>query len=182
MKNVITLFISIMTATLIASPDAQAQSSPASDEQQLRNLIATMQKGWNAKSGQTFSSVFANPHDYVVINGIYLSGITPEANAQSHQQIFNTIYKTTDLCLKVDKIRFVRPDVALVHLLGATYERGQPVPTDPTAVITMLAEKKNDTWAVISFHNCNIEVSSEPGAPNKSPIPFQVMYASWYKH
>lgn len=181
MTKSISLLLSLMLLTLTSTPDAKAQGSPARDEQQLRDMIMTMQTGWNTRSGQTFASVFDSVHDYIVINGIYLSGITPEANAQAHQQIFNTIYKTTDLTLKVDKTRFIRPDLALLHLLGATYEQGKSVPTHPTAIITMLAEKKNGTWKVISFHNCDIDVSNESGAPNKSPIPFQVMYASWYK-
>jgi uncharacterized protein (TIGR02246 family) len=183
MKKLVTiLFISIMTATMTPTPEARAQSNTAHDDQQLRKMIMTMQEGWNAKSGQTFASVFDTVHDYIVVNGIYLSGISPEANAGAHQQIFNTIYKTTDLSLKVDKIRFVRPDLALIHVLGATYEQEKPVPAHPTSIITLLAEKKSDSWKVISFHNCDIDVSNEPNAPNKSPIPFQVMYASWYKH
>ena len=169
-----------MTTTLTPTPDLQAQNT-AGDEQPFRDIILTMQKGWNAKSGQTFSSVFDAKHDYVVVNGIYLSGITPEANAQGHQQLFNTVYRTKDVSLKLDKIRFVRPDLVLMHVLGATYDQGKPVPVDPVVVISMLVEKKNDSWKVISFHNCNIEVSNEPDAPNKSPIPFQAMYASWYK-
>ncbi|MBD2701175.1 SgcJ/EcaC family oxidoreductase [Spirosoma sp. BT702] len=168
-----------MTATITQTPDAQAQST---DEQPFQDILSTMQKGWNAKSGQTFASVFDSKHDYVVVNGIYLSGITPEANAHGHQQLFNTVYRTNVLILKLDKIRFVRPDLVLMHVLGATYEQGKTVPVDPAVVISMLVEKKNDIWKVVSFHNCNIEVSNEPDAPNKSPIPFQAMYATWYKH
>jgi uncharacterized protein (TIGR02246 family) len=180
MKNVVTLLICIITVS--TTPPDQAQDETASDEQQLRGMITTLQTGWNARSGQAFSSVFDSVHDYVVVNGIFLSGITPEANARAHQQIFNTIYRNTDLSLKVDKIRFIRPDLALIHIFGATYEHGKSVPKDPTAIITVLAEKKNEGWKAISFHNCDIEVSNEPDAPNKSPIPFQVMYASWYKN
>jgi uncharacterized protein (TIGR02246 family) len=170
-----------MTTFTTTPTNAQTQRNQASDQQPFRDMITTMQTGWNTKNAQLFSSVFDKIHDYVVVNGIYLSGITPEANARSHQQIFNTIYRNTDLTLKIDKVRFVRPDLALVHLLGATYEHGKPVPADPMAVITLLVENKLDSWKIISFHNCNIEVSNEPDAPNKSPIPFQVMYASWYK-
>ena len=86
-----------MIAKMTTTPDVQAQSNTASDEQQLQGLIMTMQKGWNAKSGQTFASVFDAVHDYIVVNGIYLSGITPEANAQAHQHIFNTMYRNYGL-------------------------------------------------------------------------------------
>ncbi|MEO6720388.1 MAG: SgcJ/EcaC family oxidoreductase [Ferruginibacter sp.] len=151
------------------------------DEQAIHNIIATLQKGWNEKSGETFASSFYKKHDYIVINGLYLSGISVEINARSHQGIFNSIYKTTDLELRLDKINFVRPDLALVHVLGATYQHGTPVPENPMAIISMLVEKKEGEWKIISFHNCNIEVSFDPAAPNQGPIPLKVMYASWYK-
>jgi hypothetical protein len=43
----------------------------------------------------------------------------------------------------------------------------------------MLLEKKNNTWQIISFHNSDIELSFEPGAPVVGPPP-QAMYKSWY--
>lgn len=171
----------IFMATLIsAAISATAQTNNA-DEQALRNIVSTMQKGWNAKDGKTFASGFAKVHDYIVINGMYLSAITPEMNANAHQGIFNSIYKTTDLELRVDKITFVRPDLALMYAIGATYQHGTAVPEDPMGIISMLVEKKDGEWKIISFHNCDIEVSFDPADAAKSPVPPKVMYASWYK-
>jgi hypothetical protein len=43
--------------------------------------------------------------------------------------------------------------------------------------MTVIAEKKNDLWKIISFHNheLNIEEIKQRG------VPLNIMYASWYK-
>ncbi|MEO7310881.1 MAG: SgcJ/EcaC family oxidoreductase [Chitinophagaceae bacterium] len=171
----------IIMATLIAvSATVNAQSANP-DEQAIRGIVSTLQKGWNEKSGKTFASSFAKVHDYIVINGMYLSGITPEVNARSHQGIFDTRYKTTDVELRLDKITFVSPTIALGYVIGATYEHGTAIPEDPTAIISMVFENKDGAWKIISFHNCPIDVSFAPEDAVKAPVPPRVMYGSWYK-
>jgi uncharacterized protein (TIGR02246 family) len=48
-----------------------------------------MESGWNTKSGERF----AEDADYVVINGMYIKG--RKAIETGHQQIFDTIYKSS---------------------------------------------------------------------------------------
>ena len=55
------------------------------------------------------------------------------------------------------------------------------LPENPGAVISMVVEKKDNDWKIISFHNCDIEISFDPAAAGQAPIPPKVMYASWYK-
>jgi uncharacterized protein (TIGR02246 family) len=171
----------IFMATLISAAMTVNAQTNSKDEQAIRDIVTSMQKGWNAKDGKTFASGFAAVHNYIVINGMYLSAINPEINANSHQGIFNSIYKTTDLELKIDKITFVSPGLALVYVLGATYQKGAALPENPGAMISMVVEKKNDDWKIISFHNCPIQVSFKPGDEAQNPVPPKVMYASWYK-
>ena len=171
----------IFMATLISAAMSANAQTINKDEQAIRNIVTTMQKGWNEKSGTTFASGFAKVHDYIVINGMYLSAINPEINANAHQGIFNSIYKTTDLELRVDKITFIRPDLALAYVIGATYQHGTPVPENPGGIISMVLEKKNEEWKIISFHNCDIEVSFDPATAAQAPVPPKVMFASWYK-
>jgi len=150
------------------------------DEKALYNIVQTMEQGWNEKNGKLFASPFAPDHDYVVVSGIYFPNNTVENNAMSHQRIFDTFYKNRDVELKLDKIRFVRDDLALVHMLGAQYDHNTPLPKDPKVLVTMLIEKQKEGWKIISFHNSPIEVSFEEGAKD-SPVPPQVMFQSWYK-
>ncbi len=150
------------------------------DRTAVNKMVQTMEDGWLAKSGKTFASQFAPTHDYIVWNGVYMSNITPEQNATSHQWVFDEFHKTTNLELRVDKIKSLRPDLALVHVLGATYEKGTEPPMDPSVIITLLIEKQNEVWKIISFHNCDIEISFDANAQNNGPVPPRAMFGSWY--
>ncbi len=170
-----TIILSIMTTLVMSAAIAQNNTA---DEQSLRNIPTTLENGWNNKSGETFSSVFADVHDYIVVNGYYFPGFTKEHNAKQHQMLFDGIYKSVDIKLKVDKISFIRSDLAMLHILGASYGKGGAIPKDPEIIMTVLAEKKNDSWKIISFHNHTLESFKDR---ERSPMPLEVMYASWYK-
>jgi uncharacterized protein (TIGR02246 family) len=148
------------------------------DETAVRSLFTTMEKAWNGKSGEAFSSIFADVHDYIVVNGLYFTNWNPKANAAAHQGLFNGIYKTRDIRLKVDKVSWLRPDLALVTVLAGQYDTGGAPPKDPSAIMTVIAEKKGTDWKIISFHNHSLE---QVLAMKQTPMPLEVMYASWYK-
>lgn len=175
MKKLCMLSI-LLTGIIVTS---FAQINPR-DEAAIHSIVRTMEQGWNAKSGKIFSTHFAPTHDYIIWNGVFLNELTREGNAMSHQGIFDSFYKTTDLRVVVNKIRPIREDLALVQVLGATHEHNTPVPENPKVIITMLMEKKNNEWSIISFHNSDIEISFDPAEPNGSQVPPQDMYKHWY--
>ena len=152
----------------------------SNDEAAIQSILQNIETSWNARSGKGYSADFAEVHDYIVWSGLYLPNQSKEMNARVHQSIFDTMYKTTDNRIVLDKIKPVRSDLVMVHALGATYEHGTSIPENPKVIVTMLMEKQKDGWKIISFHNCDIEISFEPGAKD-SPIPARVMFASWYK-
>jgi uncharacterized protein (TIGR02246 family) len=166
------------TAYSLAAVAALVTRQPAADEEAIKGVMSTLEKGWNSKSGETFSSVFADVHDYIVINGLYFSGFTTRGNAGAHQGLFNGVYKSKDIKIKVDKIAFLRSDLALVTAYAGMYETGGTSPKDPSAIMTVIVEKKNDAWKIISFHNHSLD---EVLAMKQTPVPMNVMYASWYK-
>ena len=172
MKKTLFLIAALASATLLSAKQAANK-----DEEAIKAVVATLQNGWNNKNGETFSSVFAETHDYIVVNGLYFSGWNPKANAAAHQGLFNGIYKDMDIKLKLDKISFVRPDLAMVTIIGASAQKGQLMPEDPGIIMTLLVEKKGEDWKIISFHNHALAVEK-----NRTPMPMIVMYASWYKN
>jgi uncharacterized protein (TIGR02246 family) len=170
-----TIILSIMTTLVMSAATAQNKTA---DEQSIRNIVSTMETSWNNKNGENFSSVFSDVHDYIVVNGFYFPGFTRQGNAAAHQGLFNGVYKTVDIRLNIDKISFIRNDLAMVHVLGGSYQKGTTPPADPMIIMTILAEKKNDTWKIISFHNHDLTSFHDK---DRSPVPLNVMYASWYK-
>jgi len=168
---------SIFMATLITASMTVNAQSINKDEQAVRSLITTLETRWNNKNAETFSSSFADVHDYIVVNGMYFSNFTRQGNAAAHQQLFDGVYKNYNIKLKIDKVNFLRSDLALVTAIGAGYEKGNSLPENPGIIMTVLAEKKNDSWKIISFHNHELSDNLQ----ERSPMPLNVMYASWYK-
>jgi hypothetical protein len=99
MKNNIGRFIfAAMLVALVAGYDTLAQA--AGDEAAIKQAAQVMQDGWNKKDGKMFASPFAEKHDYININGLYLPNITRDSNARAHQGLFDGPYKEIDLQLR----------------------------------------------------------------------------------
>ena len=127
----------------------QTHDSRAADEAAMRESIKQMETGWNTKSGAVFAKPFAEDADYVVINGMYIQGrATIETQ---HQRIFDTIFKDTKLNLTVKQIRFLRPDVAVVHVTG--HRDGPTKELTQDAILTLVMTKDQHGWTIAAFQN-----------------------------
>ena len=150
-------------ALLVAprNPSSEAPIAPRSpDEVAIVENVKQMETGWNTKSGASFAKPFAADADYVVINGMHIRGY--DAIQKGHQQIFDNIYKDTTLSLIVKQIRFLRPDVALVHVSG---HRTSPQPhMRADATLVMVMTKNDGGWKIASFQNTPV---SGPPPANK---------------
>jgi len=141
-----------MTLLMLGFSGQPAQDGRTADETALRESVKQLETGWNTKSGALFAKPFAEDADYVVINGMYIKGRAVIESA--HQRIFDTIYKDTNITLTVKQIRFLRPDVAVVHVegrrTGPTKELGQD------AMLTLMMTKEKQGWVIAAFQNTAI--------------------------
>jgi uncharacterized protein (TIGR02246 family) len=119
----------------------------AADEAAMRESVKQMETGWNTKSGAVFAKPFAEDADYVVINGSHIKGRA--AIESGHQRIFDTIYKDTNLKLTLKQIRFVRVDVAVVHVEGRL--TNNELVND--AMMTLWMTKEKQGWLIAAFQN-----------------------------
>jgi uncharacterized protein (TIGR02246 family) len=143
--------IAFVALVALAHP-AFAQNNHAADEAAIRENVKQLASGWNTKSGAVFATPFAEDADYVVINGNYIKGRV--AIEQGHQRIFDTVYKDTTLTLEVKQIRFLRPDVAVVHVSG---RREGPAKDDThAAMMTMVMTKEKQGWKIAAFQNTSV--------------------------
>ena len=142
-------FILILIALFLLGAGAYAHNNHAADEAAMRDAVKQLESGWNTKSGATFAKPFAEDADYVIINGNYIKG---RAVIESqHQRIFDTIFKETTLSLTVQQIRFLRPDVAVVHVKG--YRDSPKQELKQGAMITLIMTKEKQGWTIAAFQN-----------------------------
>lgn len=153
----------IVITLVLLSANAHAQNNRAADEAALRDAVKQMENGWNTKSGATFAKPFAEDADYVVINGNHLKG---RAMIESgHQRIFDTIYKDTTLSLTVEQIRFLRSDVAVVHVKG--YRTSPSEQQKQGAMITLTMTKEKQGWTIAAFQNTAITAPPPSQSPSQ---------------
>ena len=145
--------LAALFACALNSP-ARAAFTPATDaadEAAVRENVRQMEVGWNTKSGALFAKPFAADADFVVVNGLRLRG--REAIEQSHQRIFDTFYKHSTLSVSVKQIRFVRPDVAVVHVQGVIKIRQGEETSERHSIITLVMSKEKGDWKIAAFQN-----------------------------
>jgi len=134
--------------------DLKARS--ASDEAAIRALALKCADGWNKGSGEGFAAPFAVESDYVVVNGMHLKGRAQIASL--HQQIFDTFYKGTRLWVQVKSVRFLKPDVALMHTVSRILKPGESdASPEPDAIQTWAVSKHGNEWLVVAFHNTRVQ-------------------------
>ena len=141
-----------------------SQNAPnAADESAVRAIVQKCVDGWNKGSGEAFAAPFAADSDYVVVNGMHHKG--RRENASNHQRIFDTFYKGTRLWVQIKSVRFLRPDVAVMHTVSQIQPAGSDAPPEPKSIQTWTVSKHGDEWLVDAFHNTPLEPAGPPPKP-----------------
>jgi uncharacterized protein (TIGR02246 family) len=114
------------------------------DHEALRRIVMGMATAWNAGDGDGFAASFIDDADFIHILGLRYTGRA--AVAEAHRTILTTLYKGSHLALAVEKIRFLRPDVAAAFLLGrlTVIVDGNQVQLQTRP--TFIAHKTDEAW------------------------------------
>ena len=147
----------LILVLFIASVNGYGQKtdSKAKDEVMIRANVEQMAKGWNMKSGAEFAKPFAEDSDYVVVNGMHIKGRA--ANAEAHQRIFDTIYKDSNIAPVVKQIRFLRPDVAIVHGISNLTFKVNSEEKKGNGFVTLVMTKDKGKWSIAAFQHTGIQ-------------------------
>jgi uncharacterized protein (TIGR02246 family) len=125
------------------------------DEAALRDLYDRMMAAWNHGSGTAFAAAFAEDGHLVGFDGTHFRGRAEVA--PFHQELFDKWLKGTRLVGRVTDIRFLSPDVALLHAVGGTIARGKSTPApDRDSIQTFVATREDDGWHLAAFQNTRL--------------------------
>jgi uncharacterized protein (TIGR02246 family) len=141
-----------MQATSSSQPIG-IEDHAAVDEDAVRDLFAQLLVAWERGDGSAYGALFTEDADYVAFDGSHTKG--RQAIATSHQRLFDSWLKGTRLVGQIERVRFLAPEVALVHATGATLMPGKERPLRPS-LQTFVATKQQDAWRFAAFHNTRI--------------------------
>ena len=115
--------------------------------------------GWNAGSGAAFAAPFAEDGDLVAFDGTHFKG--QQAIGAFQQALFDRWLKGTRLVGSVQSVRFLDPDLAVMHARGGTLMRGK-TRADPArdSIQTLVAVQRNGAWQLAAFQNTRLRPMS----------------------
>lgn len=127
------------------------------DQAALHDLFQGLIDSWNSGSGDAYAALFTEDSDYIAFNGERFKG--RQKNADVHQKLFDTFLKGSTLeGQHISSLRFLTPEVALLHATGTVKLRWQKRPAPGRkSVQTLIAVKRGGTWHFAAFHNSRIE-------------------------
>lgn len=138
------------------------------DDRALRALVARCEAAWNAGDARAWAANMAEDVYLTSVLGDRYHG--RDLLESGHRYVFDTIYKGSAITFTIEAIRFVRPDVALVHLHQRLMSRLPPGAAASTARQRLMSEEMHETqarasllvvkdggsWQVLSFQNTGI--------------------------
>lgn len=125
------------------------------DEEAIHELFEDLLDDWGRGDGEAYGSRFTQDADYVAFDGTRTRG-RQEISA-THQQLFDRFLKGTRLVGEVESVRFLGPDVALIHASGGTVMRGKTKPSpERDSIQTLVAVRRDGEWRFAAFHNSRV--------------------------
>jgi uncharacterized protein (TIGR02246 family) len=158
-----------------------AYSQTVEDEKAIETIIHEMADAWTNADGKKWAQAFAEEHDLTVWNGLYFPNTTAERNATSHQELFDGRYKDTKHYVVLDKIRFIKEDVAITHSYSAITKSNEAKPEYPQVLWSTVMIKIDGKWKIVSFHNVDLETLESEESRAQLPMPARVMYKNWWE-
>ena len=132
----------------------ETTTNPA-DESAVRGLYQQLMDGWNRGSGDAFAAVFTQDGDLVAFDGTHFNG--RKEIAPFHQQLFDKWLKGTRLVGQVKDVRFLSPDVAVMHAVGGTVMPGKTEPSpERDSIQTLVATRQGGEWRLAAFQNTRL--------------------------
>jgi uncharacterized protein (TIGR02246 family) len=154
------IILSVAVLGNFAVTAANTQSGP---EEAVSGLMAA----WNLKDAQAFASQFTEDATFVNVNGALWIGKKDIQDRHAKAVIF----KSSHAEIKPDSMRFLRPDIALVHVSWTI--TGDPRDPQPRSyLMTMVVSKRDGRWLIVAAQNGSaVDRSTLPGTSVLVPSP-----------
>lgn len=151
--------IAIFATTLFSltggsgSAETREGRSRSEDEQAIRSIVLERVRTFN-KHEPPPSGSFTQDADFVNVYGLWRRG--PVEIESRQKERMETALKEARITLLDLRIRFVRPDVAIVHELhemsAMLSDDGEKMPPHQELSIPVMV-KEQGTWLITAFHN-----------------------------
>lgn len=139
----------------------------AADDRELRALYARLLDAWTRGDARAYGAVFTADVDYVPFDGSRSVG--RDEVVDNHDRLFRGVLAGSALIGEVESIRYVHPDVVVLHTLGSVMMPWRStVPNRRLSRQTVVAVRTGDGWRFTAFQNARVRPVTIP-APTSLP-------------
>ena len=127
----------------------------------LHELFDRMCAAWTAGDAVAYGACFTEDSDYVSYDGTHARG--RQAMVENHDRLFRGVLSGSALVGRVESIRRLRPDVALLHATGSVLMpwRSRP-PARRRSRQTLVAVCEDGVWRIAALHNGRVRPVTIP--------------------
>jgi uncharacterized protein (TIGR02246 family) len=134
---------------------------------EIRRLFDRLLRAWTDGDAVAYGKTFTEDVDYVPFDGTHTTG--RRAVVESHDKLFRGVLDGSALVGEVESIRYVRPDVAIVHTLGSVLMPWRTkLPKRRLSRQTIVTVRDAEGWRFTAFHNGRVRPQRIP-EPNSLP-------------
>jgi uncharacterized protein (TIGR02246 family) len=137
------------------------------DDDQLHALFQRLLSSWTAGDARAYGESFTPDSDYVSYDGTRAHGVQPMVDA--HDRLFSGVLKGTALVGHIDSIRYLSPDIALIHGFASVLVAWRTtLPKRRLTRTTIVAVRTSQGWRITSINNARVRPIGIPG-PDSLP-------------
>jgi len=166
-------------ALLLLAASSTLNAMAQTDDQAVRKLPQAFCDAWAKHDGHQLATIMADDVDFVNVGANWLHG---RADFEKyHSRLLSGRFKEARLTLLQTEVRFLQPDMAVVHwswkIAGDRNFDGTP--RQPRfGLMTMVAQKRSGVWQVVVAQNTNAMPGTPPEIEGiKTPITIPSMEA-----
>jgi len=127
----------------------EASTAPANDDEaQIRALYRRMLDCW--LDAPAYAECFTHDADYITGGGRLERGW--QENVEGHQIIFSAWARDSHLAGRIDEIRFLTADIAVVTAYGHIVFHDRP-DTGKRTIYTLTAQRVDGAWIFVGYQN-----------------------------
>jgi uncharacterized protein (TIGR02246 family) len=131
------------------------------DEQLIRMLPRYLGEAWNRGDSPSYAALFTDDCDYIGFDGTHVTGRA--ATARHHQKLFDSVMFGSRLRLADITIRFVTPDLALIHADASLSMPWQSADARKHRWLqSYIVVRNDDGWRIAAFQSAEVRPLSFP--------------------
>ncbi|WP_284742003.1 SgcJ/EcaC family oxidoreductase [Amycolatopsis sp. RTGN1] len=127
-------------------------------EADVRAVLGRLTEAWNSADAAAYGRLFTEDADYVTFFGLNFPG--REAIESSHRALFEGPLKGSKLTGQLGasaKVRFVRPDVAVVVVGGGSSVSGADTADEGReSTVSFVLVQEDGEWLITAFQNTRV--------------------------